>query len=202
MFSDIANTIFQQVIDTYHKINTVDQDFKNPFDKETQLIEHLLYRKCWIDTVQWHYEDIIRDPDIDPVSALKLKRQIDASNQDRTDMVEYIDSYFLEKFNNVKPEKDATINTESPAWGIDRLSILALKIYHMNEEANRENASQEHRMKCQTKLDVLLEQRVDLSTAINQLLEDITHGRKYMKVYRQMKMYNDDELNPVLRGEK
>ena len=159
----------------------------------------MLYRKCWIDTVQWHYEDIIRDKHIDPVDALTLKRQIDASNQDRTDTVEYIDSYFLEKYKNVEPKADATINSESPAWAIDRLSILALKIYHMHEEANREDASQEHQMKCKAKLDVLLEQRVDLSTAINQLLEDIAAGKKYMKVYRQMKMYNDDELNPVLR---
>jgi uncharacterized protein DUF4254 len=202
MFSDKANKIFAEVINKYHEVNTVDQPFNNPYDKDSQLIEHLLYRKCWIDTVQWHYEDIIRDPNIDPVAALKLKRQIDASNQDRTDMVEYIDSYFLEKFKDVKVKDDATINTESPAWGIDRLSILALKIYHMNEEATRTDASQEHQMACKAKLNVLLEQRVDLSTAINQLLDDIAHGRKYMKVYKQMKMYNDDELNPVLRGKK
>ncbi|MCM4159195.1 DUF4254 domain-containing protein [Antarcticibacterium flavum] len=199
MFSDKANQIFQEVIEKYHEINSVEQPFENPYDRENELLEHLLYRKCWIDTVQWHYEDIIRDPNIDPEAALKLKRQIDASNQDRTDTVEYIDSYFLEKYKDVTPKEDATINTESPAWGIDRLSILALKIYHMNEEANREDASQEHQMKCQAKLDVLLEQRVDLSTAINQLLEDISKGDKYMKVYRQMKMYNDEELNPVLR---
>ncbi|APS38091.1 MULTISPECIES: DUF4254 domain-containing protein [unclassified Salegentibacter] len=199
MFSDKANKIFQEVIEKYHEKDTVEQPFTNPYDSENELIEHLLYRKCWIDTVQWHYEDIIRDKHIDPVDALALKRQIDASNQDRTDTVEYIDSYFLEKFKDVKPNEDATINSESPAWAIDRLSILALKIYHMDEEANREDASQEHQMKCKAKLDVLLEQRVDLSTAINQLLEDIAAGNKYMKVYRQMKMYNDDELNPVLR---
>lgn len=202
MFSDKANKIFAEVIDKYHEINDVDQAFRNPYDKDGSLIEHLLYRKSWIDTVQWHYEDIIRDPNIDPVDALKLKRQIDASNQDRTDMVEYIDSYFLEKFKDVKVRDNATINTESPAWGIDRLSILALKVYHMNEEAERTDASQEHRMACKTKLNILLEQRVDLSTAINQLLDDIAHGRKYMKVYKQMKMYNDDELNPVLRSKK
>jgi len=202
MFSEKANKIFQEVIDTYHIINTVDQEFKNPYDKGTQLIEHLLYRKCWIDTVQWHYEDIIRDPNIDPVAALKLKRQIDASNQDRTDMVEYIDSYFLEKYKDVIVSKNATINTESPAWGVDRLSILALKVFHMKEEATRLDASPEHRNACNIKLNVLLEQRVDLSTAIDQLLDDIAKGRKYMKVYKQMKMYNDDELNPVLRGIK
>lgn len=202
MFSEKANTIFQQVITTYHVVNSVDQDFENPYDKDAHLLEHLLYRKCWIDTVQWHYEDIIRDPNIDPVAALKLKRQIDASNQDRTDMVEYIDSYFLEKYSGVQPKKDATINTESPAWGVDRLSILALKIYHMNEEATRVDASEAHRANCMKKLNVLLEQRVDLSTAIDTLLEDIGTGDKYMKVYKQMKMYNDDELNPVLRSQK
>ena len=202
MFSSKANVIFQDVIETYHVINTVDQPFKNIYDEKTQLLEHLLYRKCWIDTVQWHYEDIIRDPNIDPVAALKLKRQIDASNQDRTDMVEYIDSYFLEKYKHVTPKDNATINTESPAWGIDRLSILALKIYHMNEEATRADASDAHRASCQSKLDVLLEQREDLSSAIDTLLQDIENGDKYMKVYKQMKMYNDDELNPVLRGQK
>ncbi len=202
MFSDKANKIFKEVIEKYHVINTVDQSFNNPYNKDSHLIEHLLYRKCWIDTVQWHYEDIIRDPNIDPVEALKLKRKIDASNQDRTDMVEYIDSYFLEKFKDVKADKNATINTESPAWGIDRLSILALKIYHMNEEATRKDASQEHQKACKAKLNVLLEQRIDLSTAIDQLLEDIAQGKKYMKVYKQMKMYNDEELNPVLRNKR
>ncbi len=202
MFSDKANTIFREVIEKYHEKDTVDQEFVNPYDAEKNLLEHLLYRKCWIDTVQWHYEDIIRDQNIDPVDALKLKRQIDASNQDRTDTVEYIDSYFLEKYKEVEPKENATINSESPAWAIDRLSILALKIYHMNEEANREDASQEHQMKCKAKLDVLIEQRVDLSSAIDQLLEDIANGDKYMKVYRQMKMYNDEELNPVLRNKK
>lgn len=201
MFTNIANNIFQEVIEEYHKIDSVDQPFNNPYSKEN-LLEHLLYRKCWIDTVQWHYEDIIRDPQIDPVAALKLKRQIDASNQDRTDMVEYIDSYFLEKYNDVVAKENATINTESPAWGVDRLSILALKIYHMTEEATRTDASEAHREACQKKLDVLLEQRVDLSTAIDTLLKDIEVGDKYMKVYKQMKMYNDDELNPVLRSQK
>ncbi len=201
-FTDKANAIFQDVIKKYHIEDRVDQPFENPYGAEDALLEHLLYRKCWIDTVQWHYEDIIRDPNIDPEAALELKRKIDASNQDRTDTVEYIDSYFLDKYNDVEVIEGATINTESPAWGIDRLSILALKIYHMHEEAVREDASAEHKAACQKKLDVLLEQRVDLSTAIGQLLDDIAHGRKYMKVYKQMKMYNDDELNPVLRGEK
>ncbi len=200
MFSSLANRIFQESILRYHEIDTVDQPFENPYPKDG--ISHLLYRKNWIDTVQWHYEDIIRDPDIDPVEALVLKRKIDASNQDRTDLVEDIDSYFLKKYQSVKIMEDAVINTESPAWAIDRLSILALKIYHMREEAERKDASEEHIKKCQEKLGVLLEQRVDLSAAIDQLLKDIEAGRKYMKVYKQMKMYNDDELNPVLRGQK
>lgn len=202
MFTEKANAIFKEAIDTYHIINTVDQPFENKYDKNQDLLGHLLYRKCWIDTVQWHYEDIIRDPEIDPVAALTLKRKIDASNQDRTDMVEYIDSYFLEKYKDVTVKENATINTESPAWGVDRLSILALKVYHMQEEATRADASQVHRDACQKKLDILLEQRVDLSTAIDTLLDDIAQGDKYMKVYKQMKMYNDDELNPVLRNIK
>ncbi len=202
MFTETANRIFKEVIDAYHILDDPYQSFTNAYDKEDHLLEHLLYRKSWIDTVQWHYEDIIRDPNIDPEAALILKRKIDASNQDRTDMVEYIDSYFLEKYQHVTVPEGATINTESPAWGIDRLSILALKVYHMNEEAKRENASASHREACKRKLRVLLEQRVDLSTAIEQLLDDIASGRKYMKVYKQMKMYNDEELNPVLRGQK
>ncbi|MGN7513486.1 MAG: DUF4254 domain-containing protein [Allomuricauda sp.] len=200
MFSDFAFKIFQESIDTYHIKDDVYQEFNNPYPKDK--VEHLLYRKNWIDTVQWHYEDIIRDPDIEPVAALELKRKIDASNQDRTDLVEYIDSYFLIKYQSVQVKDNATINTESPAWAIDRLSILALKIYHMQEEVNRKDASPEHIEKCSDKLAVLLEQKKDLSTAIDQLLADIEAGDKYMKVYKQMKMYNDDELNPVLRGQK
>ncbi|MFD1315329.1 DUF4254 domain-containing protein [Namhaeicola litoreus] len=191
------NQLFDNVIEKYHRLDDVDQPFENPFPKE-DVLEHLLYRKCWIDTVQWHYEDIIRIPDIDPVSALKLKRKIDASNQDRTDMVEYIDSYFLNKYKHVKVAENASINTESPAWAIDRLSILALKIYHMAEEANREDASESHKLACQKKLDILELQREDLSSAIDDLLQDIASGKKYMKVYKQMKMYNDEELNPML----
>lgn len=202
MFSDKANTIFQEAIKTYHVIGKVDQEFKNPYDQKSNLIEHLLYRKCWIDTVQWDFEDLIRDPDIDPVAALKLKRKIDASNQDRTDTVEFIDSYFLEKYKAVSPKADATINTESPAWAVDRLSILNLKVFHMGKEARRDDASAEHREKCNDKLNVLLEQRKDLSSALDRLLADIEAGDKYMKTYKQMKMYNDDELNPVLRAKK
>ena len=202
MFSDIANAIFQDVIKTYKVLNTVDQPFDNKYDRNENLIAHLLYRKCWIDTVQWAYEDIIRDPNIDPVAALKLKRMIDASNQDRTDTVEYIDSYFLDKYKDVHVKPGAKINSESPAWAIDRLSILALKIYHMHLETVRDDASDTHKAACQKKLNVLLEQRIDLSTAIDDMLNDISNGDKYMKVYKQMKMYNDDELNPVLRGQK
>ena len=202
MLSKKANQIFQDVIKQYHIKDKVDQDFQNPYDADKDVLFHLLYRKCWIDTVQWHYEDLIRDPEISPEDALVLKRKIDASNQDRTDTVEYIDSYFLKRYEDVKVKPDAKINTESPAWGIDRLSILALKIYHMQEEAERKDTSADYQQKSQDKLDILLEQRVDLSTAIDQLLEDIAAGEKYMKVYKQMKMYNDDEMNPVLRSRK
>ncbi|WP_115460793.1 DUF4254 domain-containing protein [Winogradskyella aurantiaca] len=202
MISEKANSIFQKVIAEYKVLNTVDQPFNNPIEKNEDLIGHLLYRKCWIDTVQWAYEDIIRDPNIDPVAALELKRKIDASNQDRTDTVEYIDSYFLDKYKDVSVKEDAKINSESPAWAIDRLSILALKIYHMHLETVRDDASEAHKEACQNKLNVLLEQRMDLSTAIDDLLHDISNGDKFMKVYKQMKMYNDDELNPVLRGQK
>lgn len=200
MFTTLANTIFQKSIHNYHIEDNVDQAFQNPYDSGS--VEHLLYRKNWIDTVQWHYEDIIRDPNIDPIAALTLKRKIDASNQDRTDLVEYIDSYFLEKYKNVEKDANAGINTESPAWAIDRLSILALKIYHMQQEVDRTDASEEHIDTCSKKLAILLEQREDLSSAIDALLDDIAAGKKYMKVYKQMKMYNDDELNPVLRGQK
>lgn len=195
-FTKRSNEIFNQVINDYHVTDSVDTPINNPYERDT--IENRLYLKCWIDTVQWHYEDLIRDPHIDPIAALQLKRRIDQSNQDRTDLVEQIDSYFRQYYSDVKVLDNATINTESPAWAIDRLSILALKIYHMKEQADRTDASDEHRQKCQAKLNVLLEQQVDLSTAIDQLLDDIQAGRKYMKVYRQMKMYNDPSTNPVL----
>lgn len=199
-FTTQCNQIFNQAIRDYHIKNDVDIPINNPYDRES--IENRLYLKCWIDTVQWHLEDIIRDPHIDPIEALQLKRRIDRSNQDRTDLVEQIDSYFRQKYSDVNVSPDATINTESPAWAVDRLSILALKIYHMREQAEREDASEEHKQKCGAKLNVLLEQQVDLSTAIDQLLGDIAEGRKYMKVYRQMKMYNDPSTNPILYGKK
>ena len=197
-FVKLCQPIFEAAIRDYHVTDNVDTPISNPYPQGQ--IEHDLYLKCWIDTVQWHFEDIIRDPTIDPAAALVLKRRIDKSNQDRTDLVERIDSYFLTVYRDVKPLADATINTESPAWAIDRLSILALKIYHMRLEAERIDATDEHREKCGAKLRVLLEQQRDLSQAITQLLDDIAAGRKYMKVYKQMKMYNDADTNPVLYG--
>lgn len=199
-FTDLSNSIFQKVISNYHLTDDVDTPISNPYEVKT--IEYFLYLKNWIDTVQWHLEDIIRDPNIAPQNALEIKRRIDKSNQDRTDLVELIDSYFLDKYKNVQTLSDAKINTESPAWAIDRLSILALKIYHMQQEVNRPDATESHKEACQKKLDILLEQRADLSIAIEELLEEITLGKKYMKVYKQMKMYNDPSLNPVLYEKK
>ena len=198
--TELYNQIFNKAIRDYHVKNHVDTPINNPYDRDS--LENRLYLKCWIDTVQWHLEDIIRDPHIDPVEALQLKRRIDRSNQDRTDLVEQIDSYYRQKFSDVKPAPDARLNTESPAWAVDRLSILALKIYHMQEQVDRTDASKEHIQKCLDKLRVLLEQQRDLSLAIDQLLEDIQEGRKYMKVYRQMKMYNDPSTNPILYQKK
>jgi len=198
--SKISIKIFRDSIDKYHVIDEVDQPFENPYPSNA--LEHLLYRKNWIDTVQWHYEDLIRDPEIDPLEGMKIKRLIDVSNQDRTDTVEYIDSFFLNQYKNIETQQNATVNSESPAWALDRLSILELKIYHMEEESKREHASVSHRDKCKTKLQVLLTQREDLGSAIDQLLRDIAYGSKYMKVYKQMKMYNDRDTNPVLYNDK
>lgn len=199
-FSESCNRIFNQAIEDYHVKDNVDTPINNPYERES--INNRLYLKCWIDTVQWHLEDIIRDPHINPVDALSLKRRIDLSNQDRTDLVEQIDSHFRQKYSDVNVLPDARINTESPAWAVDRLSILALKIYHMREQAERTDADDAHINKCRSKLNVLLEQQIDLGTAIDQLLDDIEAGRKYMKVYRQMKMYNDPSTNPVLYAKK
>ena len=200
MITETANEIFNRAIGDYHRWDDVDHPIENPYEPGS--LEHLLYHKNWIDTVQWHLEDIIRDPQIDPVAALAIKRRIDKSNQDRTDMVEYIDSYLLDKYRDVEPRPDARLNTETPAWAIDRLSILALKIYHMAREAERTDVGDAHRAACRKKLDVLLAQQVDLSGAIEELIGDIEAGRKYMKTYKQMKMYNDPALNPVLYGQK
>ena len=196
MISSLCNKIFDKCIADYHLTDNVDTPVNNSYPKES--LEHLLYLKNWIDTVQWHLEDIVRNPEINPVDGLALKRRIDSSNQERTDMVEYIDSFFLNKYKDIVPQTNATLNTESPAWAIDRLSILALKIYHMTAEVNRANASEEHKSICAQKLAVLLEQRKDLSKSIDELYADIEKGNKLMKVYKQMKMYNDPKLNPVL----
>lgn len=199
-FSERCLRIFEQSTNDYHVTDHVDAPIRNPYEEKR--IDYYLYLKNWIDAVQWHLEDIIRDPQIDPVEALAIKRRIDKSNQDRTDLVELIDSYFLDENKTVTPLPTATINTESPAWAVDRLSILVLKIYHMQQEVNRTDTDEAHQAACRTKLNILLEQRKDLSTALDQLLEDIQTGRKYMKVYKQMKMYNDPSLNPVLYGKQ
>ncbi len=199
-FTELCRTIFQKSIADYHLTDDVDAPINNTY--ELKSIEYYLYLKNWIDTVQWHLEDIIRDPHIDAVKALEIKRRIDKSNQERTDLVELIDSYFLDKYKSVVPLGNATINTESPAWALDRLSILALKIYHMRQETERKDTAPGHIEECRNKLKVLSEQWEDLSQAIDTLLEDIRAGRKYMKVYKQMKMYNDPDLNPVLYGKK
>ena len=191
-----TNQIFHQSVEDYHLTDNINQPCNNPYPDGT--IEHDLYQKNWIDAVQWHLEDIIRDPDINPQEALLLKRRIDKSNQDRTDLVEQIDSYFWTKFHSIKPLPDATINTESPAWAIDRLSILHLKMYHMQEQVNRIDASAEHIQKCKDKLHVLLQQYSDLSEAISCLLKDYASGKRIMRVYKQMKMYNDASTDPVL----
>lgn len=197
-FIQLCNQIFDESVTTYHKTDNVDEPIKNLYPFKS--IEYYLYLKNWIDTVQWHLEDIIRNPEINPIDALALKRRIDASNQDRTDLVELIDSYFFDKNKDVLVNDNATLNTESPSWAIDRLSILHLKIYHMQQEVLRKESSADHKLQCSKKLDVLLEQKIDLSEAISQLIDDISSGIKKMKVYKQMKMYNDPALNPVLYG--
>ena len=195
-FSEIAWSVFNQSIEDYHITDSVDTPIDNSFPQNG--LEHILYVKNWIDTVQWHLEDIIRDENITAENALTIKRRIDKSNQDRTDLVENLDYWFLQKNKNIIPSEKARLNTETPAWAIDRLSILALKIYHMSIEAHRESATAEHRENCLNKLHVLEEQKIDLSTAIDQLLDDIEKGTVKMKVYKQMKMYNDESLNPIL----
>ena len=199
-FAEKSYGIFEQSVADYHIDDDVDAPTRQPYAPDS--IEGVLYAKNRIDAVQWHLEDIIRDPEIDPVAALALKRRIDRSNQERTDMVEELDTYFRNLYAGVEVAPDATINTERPAWAFDRLSILALKIYHMEAEVNRPDATAEHRARCAAKLAVLTEQRADLISAIDALLDDIAAGRKYMKVYRQMKMYNDADTNPVLYGAK
>lgn len=198
--TDLAIKIFNESIRDYHIIDNIDSIINNKYDKNS--LENLFYLKSWIDTVQWHLEDVIRNPNIEPLEALSIKRRIDLSNQERTDIVEYIDSWYLDKYKGITSKSDAKINTESPAWAFDRLSILCLKIYHMDLEVNRKDASYEHKTNCQKKLDILLEQQKDLSEAIEDLLKDIERGYKYMKTYKQMKMYNDPNLNPILYKKK
>ena len=195
---DSYNALFDQVIADYHLEDDVDRPCPNPHRSGDLM--RLLYQKCWIDSVQWHLEDLIRDPRIDPYRALEIKRRIDASNQERTDLVERIDDFFLDQFKHLTYHKDAKNNTESPAWAIDRLSILALKIFHMKEQLARTEVDENHRGAVQQKLEVLLDQRKDLTLAISELISDILAGKRIMKVYRQMKMYNDPSLNPVLYG--
>src|SRR5690606_2226732 len=192
--------VFQRSIDDYHKTDHVDTPVSNPYPAGS--FEHLLYGKNWIDTVQWHLEDIIRDPAIQPEEALKIKRRIDKSNQDRTDLVERIDDYFLAEFKNVQAKPGSRINSETPAWLLDRMSILLLEIYHMKEQTERTDVGPEHIAKCRTKLATLLEQRGDMKNAFDELMEDIGSGERRFKVYRQMKMYNDETLNPVLYSQK
>ena len=189
--------IFQTSINEYHIKDSVDQTFENRFSKD-QVFESMMCKKAWIDTVQWHLEDIIRKPSIDPKEALVIKRRIDKSNQDRTDMVEEIDDYFFQKFKDLVSSNDAILNTETPAWAIDRLSILELKIYHMKIESERDTADESHKLNCLEKLNVLLLQRENLSTAIDQLLTNISVGKVKAVTYKQMKMYNDKKLNPEL----
>lgn len=195
-FTDLCDKIFRLSIDTYHLTDDVDTSMPTPYAVGS--LEMLLFHKNWIDTVQWHLEDIIRDPNIDPIEALALKRRIDASNQDRTDKVEFLDSFFMDKYKHVKAAQDATLNTETVAWAIDRLSILALKIYHMKVEADRQDTLAAQKEGCTAKLGVLKEQWGDLTLSIQQLIADIEAGRKVIKSYKQMKMYNDPMLNPVL----
>ena len=189
--------IFKESINEYHVKDSVDQTFENRFSKD-QVFESMMYKKAWIDTVQWHLEDIIRKPSIDPKEALVIKRRIDKSNQDRTDMVEEIDDYFFQKFKDLVSSNDAILNTETPAWAIDRLSILELKIYHMKIESERDTADESHKLSCLDKLNVLLLQRENLSIAIDQLLTNISEGKVKAVTYKQMKMYNDKKLNPEL----
>lgn len=198
--STICLDTFQKSVNDYHFHNDVNSAIINPFEKGS--LEFLFYEKNYVDTVQWHLEDIVRDPFINAAEGIELKRRIDKSNQVRTDFVEQIDDYFLALCSNITASHGATLNTESPAWAIDRLSILILKIYHMREETLRTDASVDHIAKCQLKLNILLEQQDDLSNSIDELLLDIESGKKKMKVYRQMKMYNDPALNPVLYNTK
>lgn len=188
--------VFQRSVEDYHQFDDINRIAISPYPAGS--FESLLYVKNWVDTVQWHFEDIIRLPDIDPAEGIKLKRRIDKSNQDRTDMVERIDDYFLEYFKSKPSKPGARINSETPAWLLDRMSILMLKIYHMDEQVRRTDATPDHISKCKSKLEVLTEQKADMQLAFDEMMEDISNGTRRFKVYRQMKMYNDPALNPML----
>ena len=199
MKSQFITPIFMEVIYLYHVTDNIDSGFANPYELNT--LKNLLFEKCWIDTVQWHLEDFIRKPDLDPKKGLEIKFRIDTSNQNRTDIVEKIDDYYFHKYKDIKSKKNR-INTESPGWVVDRMSILCLKIYHMKEQALRKDVTTIHLKECEEKLSVLIEQQLDLSGAFDELLDDYESGFKKMKVYRQMKMYNDNSLNPELYQKK
>lgn len=194
--ADDCYKIFELSINNYHVTDNVDAPSHNPYQADT--FESLLYAKNWIDTVQWHLEDLVRPPSIDPIEGMALKRRIDRSNQDRTNIVEKVDDHFLSIFSNVKFSSDARINSESPAWLLDRMSILMLKIYHMREQTVRPDATEAHRENCRLKLNVLMEQKYDMQLAFDEMMEDIGSGKRRFKVYRQLKMYNDPSLNPSL----
>jgi len=148
----------------------------------------------------WHEEDIARSPDVPDSRIAQVKRNIDRLNQQRNDLIERLDDHLIGQLAaaGIRPSPQAPLNTETPGSVIDRLSILALRIYHMEEQAQRRDAGAEHVEKARRKLAILHEQLRDLSTSLRQLLEDIFAGRKRLKVYRQFKMYNDPTLNPYL----
>lgn len=198
------NDIFTRTVSSYHHSenieNRINNPFINPFRENT--LDNLLYHKNWIDNVQWDLEDLIREPTIDPEKALQLKRRIDKSNQERTTVVEKVDDFFIEKYKKITHDTDAKLNTESIAWALDRLSILIIKIYHMNLQSQRKTATKAHRESCQSKLLILQEQQKDLIRAVDELIAEVAGGKRIIKVYRQMKMYNDPGLNPVLYAKK
>lgn len=193
--AEYCTSLFLSTIEEYHKTDNIETPCPVV---ESDTLEKILIRKCWIDTVQWHLEDLIRRPDLEPYQFILIKRKIDKSNQDRTDCVEQIDDYLMNEFNKVKIHENPRLNTETPAWVIDRLSILMLKIYHMNEQTERKDASIDHLKLCKQKLDTLIQQKLDLSFSFNYLLKELSEGISVMKLYRQMKMYNDPNTNPEL----
>lgn len=194
------NEIFKLAITDYHLTDNVDAIMPQRFENEK--FSSLLYLKNWIDTVQWHLEDIIRDPENDPKYLVEIKRRIDASNQHRTDTVEQIDEYLFEQLKGTKTDSTAKMNSETPAWLLDRMSILQLKIYHFEDQLKRNDLDDELRKSVSHKLAVLKIQEDDLETCFDELMEDLKSGKKYMKLYKQMKMYNDPNLNPVFYNKK